>query len=160
MNHLSFLAPLLSILVGILSSHAHAAVPTASHTTMTKHLESGIEWAKHLRDETKKGRKLSPKELDSDLSGVANFLSAMDTTANEILRESPHEKTEGQFTEMRRFQELAKTAAAEFKAARQEQPRPNYSKMKSAAKEILKNLEAAKHWHELELSEIEKNPKD
>ncbi len=160
MNLRYIFAPLIPLLVGLLSFQAQCAIPTATQVTMSKQIESGIEWAKHLSDDAKKGRKIPIKEIDGEVSGVLSFLSAMDTTANEVLRESPSEKTEGHFTEMRKFQEAARVAANEFNLARQENPRPNYSKMKGAAKKILRNLEDAKHWHDLELSEIEKNPKD
>jgi hypothetical protein len=60
---------------------------------------------------------------------------------------------------MRKFQEAAAAATKDFPVVKSGK-NPNFSKMKTATKKILANLEDAKHWHELELSEIEKNPKD
>jgi hypothetical protein len=83
----------------------------------------------------------------------------MKVTSEQIVVESPSEKNEGHFTEMRRFQEAATLAAQGFPMAKSGK-NPNFSAMKTASREILKNLESARHWHDLELSEIEKNPKD
>jgi hypothetical protein len=145
------------ILIGFLSPNAHAAVPTSAQMNMSKHIQTAIEWTNHLRDEVNK--RSNAKEIEGDLAGIMSFLSAMNSTAEQIVLESPSEKSEGHFIEMRKFQEAASLVTKDFPVAKSGK-NPNFSKMKTATKKILANLEDAKHWHELELSEIEKNPKD
>ena len=147
------------VLLVVIANGAQGATPPAAHKELSKNLENGIEWAVHLRAEAKKGTKLDSKHLDEEIKGTMDALSAMQTTAEKILRESPAEQGEGHFQEMQKYQSAANLAAKKFIQAKEE-VKPNYSAMKTAAVEILKNLEDAKHWHNLELSEIEHNPKD
>ncbi len=147
------------ILTGLLSPNVYSAAPSPSQLNMTKQIETAIEWTSHMRDEVRKGTKSNPNEIKGDLAGIKSFLSAMSLTAGQIVLESPSEKTEGHFTEMRRFQDAATFAAKDFPIPISGK-NPNFSKMKAATKEIMANLENAKHWHELELSEIGKHQQD
>jgi Skp family chaperone for outer membrane proteins len=149
----------ISILVSALALSAHAAIPTAAQVNMTKHIDNAITWSKHLKEEVSKGTKSNAKEIEGDLAGILSFTTAMSLTADQIIFESPSEKKEGHFTEMQRFQRAATAAAKDFPLAKSGKA-PNFSAMKVASKNILENLENAKHWHDLEVSEIEKNQKD
>jgi hypothetical protein len=78
------------ILIGFLSPHAQCAVSTAAQINMSKHIDTAIEWTNHLRDEVRK--RTNAKEIESDLAGITSFLSAINTTAEQIILESPSEK--------------------------------------------------------------------
>lgn len=132
---------------------------TESHVDLSQQIENGIKWTNHLKEEIRKGSKTNSKEIEGDIAGIRNFLSAMKTTSDQIVLESPKEQIEGHFKEMRRYQEAAALAAKEFPLVK-DKKNPNFSAMSNAAKNILENLQNAKHWHDLELSEIEKNQKD
>lgn len=147
------------ILAAFLSFTAYSAAPTASHINMTKQIDDGIEWTKHLQDDIRKGTKSDPKGIEDKLAGIKSFLSAMNQSAEQIITDSPSEKGEGHFSEMRRFQEAATLAAKEFPLV-EPGKNPNFSAMKAASNRILKNLKSAKYWHDRELSEIEKSAKD
>lgn len=147
------------ILVSLFSPNAYSVAPTTPQKNMSKLIETAIESARHLSDEVGKGAKSNSKEIEGDLARITSFLSAMSLTAEQIVLESPSEKSEGHFSEMRRFQEAATITTKNFPLAKSGK-NPNFSKMKTASKKILANLEDAKHWHDLELSEIERNQKD
>jgi predicted nucleic acid-binding Zn-ribbon protein len=152
MKNLKQSIPCLPMLLFCASAWALEASP--AHLEITKQIDSAMDWAKHLRTEAGKARRMDSAHVHEEIRGIRDALKAIEETQTKIAQASPSEAAEGHFLAVKKHREKATSFIDQFETEHT-RPAENFSSLKSLAKKTLNELEAAKHEHGLELSEIE-----
>ncbi len=137
-----------------LANGTTAANAAVSHEQFTRVVDSSLKWARHLKIEVVKGKKMDRAHAQQEMKSLQESLSEMTKSYQELAKQPASEVAEGHFVAIKQHQNRAESELRIFEAEFG-RLNPDFGVLKKAAKKIEAELVEAARAHQAELHELD-----